>query len=322
MFQSKYNYKLIIDLAKDVFKSKSCETLVLPHLLKYFNDKIATSKNQELESKVYEQSILSLLVEYLLDHKKTIEIDTNQLISKSEIESNKCFDNLIQKKNLSQIRRLLDDKTYSNLHSSLLSYFKMLSLNTDSQFCVNQNQKMEFCVIAPLFIQDSTQFQQTILGLSLKTLESLNKDFETIKKIILQDTKDNKTLIRDYEIECLLFSLCVWSLMHFENKIESFVEPCLFLENMSLFESLIDLVFKLDGLKSEIMIINNQHCFELERHLIHLLRSLKYSLNLSTYLDQSIDKLRKQTERILSFLKNQLSSPYHEVNKFSSNFKN
>ena len=308
MFQIKYSYKLIIDLAKDVFKSKSCEIVILPHLLKYFNDLIASSKNQELESEIYVQSILSLLVEYLLDHKKVIEIDTEQLFCKSEIESNKYFDNLIKKKNLSQIRRLLDDKSFSILHSSLISYFEMLSLNQDSQL---NHQKIEFCIVAPLFIEHSSQIQKMIFDLSLKSLQNLIVEFATIKSDILQET--NKTLIGEYEMQCLLFSLSVWSLMHFDNKIESFFESCFSLENLSLFESIIDLIYKLDALKSEILITINQHCFEIERFLIHLLRSLKYSLNLSTHLNQSLDKLRKQIEKILDFLKNQLSSPYHEV---------
>ena len=313
MFQSKYNYKLIIDLSKSIFESRSCETVVWPNLLKYFNDLIAVRTNPDQpEVNIYEQSVLSLLVEYLLEHKKVIEIETDHLNVQTENDSN--FDQLIKRKNLSQLRRLLDDKSLNVLHSSLVSYFETICSSHDSQ--VDQI-KMVFCVVAPLFIQDSVKIQNLVFGLSLKTLKKLTTEFAPIKSYFLQDDRENQCVIQEYEMECLLFSLSVWSMMHCENKTKGFSKPHSSLGNLSLFECLIELVHKLEELKNEIILKSNQYRFELDKYFIHLLRALKYSLNISVnHSDQSFEQLHKQVENVFNFLKNELSSPYHEVINF------
>ena len=293
MFQTKYDYNLIIELTKSLFSSESFESVVMPNLLKYFNEHLTTKP----QSNIYIESIVSLLSEYLLEFKKIVDINTNY---SSEDDSN-YFNILCRRKNLAQFKRLLEDNKLTGLQTNLTKYFNDLVLEKDD-LKINQ---IEFCVLAPLFSQN--QFEKLVFNLSKNTMNKLNIQFETLKEHYLDDKPEHSNT---YELECLLFSLSVWSLLHFDINKEDIFKDCI--DNKSLFDCLVNLVLKLDDLKSEIITKKNLYQFELEKHFIHLLRALNYFLSLN--FDSTLsDKLHKQTEKILHFLKKQLSSPYHEV---------
>jgi hypothetical protein len=287
----------------------------LPNLLKYFNDHITANNNNKSSSDlfVYEECILSLLVEYLLDHKKVIEIDTNYSNEETET-TNECFEYMLKKKNLYQIRRLLDDKNLTCLHSNLVNYFESICSN-HKDFNLN-HKKIELCILAPLFIQNSDKIESLILSLCKTTIKKLQSNQEKLKSIFsIVNLQNSESFIDEYETDCLLFSLSIWSLMHFEKKNESFYSACSLLENKSIFECLIDILYDLDELKNNIIINLNIYRFEFEKYYIHLIRALNYCLNTNTDSNKLFNQLDEKLKKCLNFLKNQLSSPIHEVKK-------
>lgn len=256
-------------------------------MLKYFNELLEKTTKNSNEN--YEKCVVSLLCEYLIEFKKIVELDTNYT---NENESNQFFDLLNKRKNLAQLKRLLEDKSVAVLHSRLIDYFNKTIKESSSNL-----DKIEICILAPLF--QSSQMETLLTNLNKKSIEILIENFKKLNEFNLNENSS-------FEIECLLFSLSVWSLMHFENNLQNLIDT-------SMFHDLIELMHKLDELRSRFANEKNVNEFQLEKHFKHLLRALNYCINLN--INSSLyERIRSELSQILALIKKELSSPYHEVN--------
>lgn len=251
-------------------------------MINYFNTTTSQS-NDNL--------FLNLIVEYLLSHKKIVNIESVEELkraakkSTSPTESSSLFENFTKIKDLTQLVRLFGDKKFTSTNLALNSE---KHLNEQMQRYLNSNQLtnnkrmpefdrnlIQIFLLTPILFQNS---------------KSLLDSIEQANEFILSELNQNRSEC-ELETDSFFLSLNVWSTMILNNR-----------RQLNAIESQIEKLVALMGNFYE-------KGASYEKCLNHLLRTLNYYLTMEC----GDTDLSGKIESILLYVKSQLASPYHET---------
>ena len=261
--------------------------MVLSHLLNYF-DFYKASTNF-----VYEQELIKLLTEFLLKVKHLIAVDASYLNKTNDNigdEKLSIYEATIQTKSLSQFARTLADTKYACLVAQVTTYLSETCLKPLSMQTVAV--RSDLCILAP-FLKGA---HESMLNMTKLLFKQIDSAFDETLLLTKFDSLADK--VGSMEQNCLLMSLCTWYLIMQTESNEATA--------LSLKDS-ISLLLKCDQMKSKIITDKCLSLIQIERCLNHLLRTCNYCV-------LACDEL-EPIEAAFDVLKNQLSSPYHEVSR-------
>ncbi len=249
--------------------------------------------------------------------KKKNSTITNSIENLSDI----IYEDYIKSKQLTQLVRLFEDRkfTQSKLNSSLLVYLTknlsniLIEKETGKVLTTfNKSILIQAFLIAPLIYQNQDHLLNQIVSLNSHLNNMLKNDLLNLS----QNFDENKVINAQSNLEMcsFLLSLNIWSLVLFKNyklndqnnNIKTLIELLEAIENITL-------------KNKEELSSSFRHDFDsFEKCLNHLLRSFNFYLiefeikTSKSLLKDQYDLLRKDIQRVVNLIKNELSSPYHE----------
>ena len=262
----------------------------MPFLLSYTSDKIK-------EANTLEKDFIKLLTDYLLT-KQLISTNSNDLFlsikTPSSIENNvdceidESIVKLSKSKKLFQFFCISQDRQHlnSDLKLFLVKYMKQ-ELNETASF--DAESIINILILVPFILNYNEKMEDKYQIIEL---------VETLLKSLLDK---NDTL---NELNYFIISIAIWSLLLmqkpgcFNSRIDTYLEKA------------IDLFISLSRDKNEI---------EKNKCLIHILRSLDYLFGYKFSVNKKSIEKNEKINTTVTFMKYQLSSPYHESRLISLN---
>ena len=158
----------------------------------------------------------------------------------------------------------------------------------------------DICVIAPFLFQ-----QNSSISTKIHSIKNLNKlIIDNIEKIIQDETSiDFKILENNF----LVLSLATWSLIMMNH------------DTSDGFESLCNKLNYLEKIRRKGISNKSFPVIQIDKSLNHLLRTVNLCM-IQSLKHKDKNEILKPIENIFDLLKNQLSSPYHQVIKYLSLF--
>lgn len=172
--------------------------------------------------------------------------------------------------------------------------------------CNETSIQKDICIIAPFLFQLKSGTNDT----EKRSILHLNKNMiENIEKKIKHGLQSEGSIdLKDLENNFLMVSLSNWSLIMMNHDTSADLEKlCSFLSDLT-------------NLKLQIISNRSSHIIEVHKSLKHLLRTINLCMIQSLKLKDKT-KVLKPIESIFDLIKNQLSSPYHEVIHFLKFYK-
>ncbi|CAF0804545.1 unnamed protein product, partial [Brachionus calyciflorus] len=271
LYQDKCDYKLVANLTRSLFDYALFETVILPNLISYFESQI--NVNYQTHN-LLEKTFLSLITEYLLVHKKVLDIDYSN--TETIIDN---YDHLIKTKGLIHLNRLFQgDKKYmeSKLNVKITEFIitQIDTWSSDSDILINS------LITCPILIVKNSLLIEKIRNLSSKIVDQIDLKLN-------EESFEDKEMTQ-MELNCYFLSLTIRSLSLLSETVSS--------------NLIINLICKLnrvkESLKNELKINFDFNSFDLSsNHLLHCL-----------YLCENNEK--NDLSLILDYLKIELSSAY------------
>ena len=321
----------------------------MPNLITYFDLNLKSAANV---NSAYEKKFIYLISEYLLNQKNIIERETSLIMQRSEAEvaateieqakakkasktkinsfestknnqDNSIYEHYTKSKQLTQLIRLFEDKKFlaSNLRSSVLNYISnTLVIDKKSNAVIEDaSQKLlalQVFILTPVMFQNQANINTLILQLNTHLLEFLENDLKS-----QADSFDKSKLLSiqsRFETCSFLLSLSVWSLVLCKNN-EAWTR-----ENANNIKMLTNVMLLIETISSNLKTTTSSKddLSSFQKSLNHLLRCLNYlliKLEIETDKNSTGERLKFKSivQPVISLVKAELSSPYHE-NRFNS----
>ena len=216
--------------------------MILPNLISYFESQINVNYQ---EHNLLEKTFLSLITEYLLVHKKVLDIDYSN--TETIIDN---YDHLIKTKGLIHLNRLFQgDKKYieSKLNVKITEFIitQIDTWSSDSDILISS------LITCPILIVKNSLLIEKIRSLSIKIIDQIDLKLN-------EESFEDKEMTQ-MELNCYFLSLTIRSLSLLSETVSS--------------NLIINLICKLnrvkESLKNELKINFNFNSFDLSKSFIH-----------------------------------------------------
>jgi hypothetical protein len=269
----------------------------------------------------FEKAFIDLLSEYLIKTKRIIEVDGIVLSSNldetndgnTDLSSTSFFEQLIDTKQLTQFKRLFDEKRFLNsklntqLAAFLQIYLKKINkniLSCKSVKTLDYETLIEYFLVAPFLFQTNEILNQQSVELNRNLLTRLNKDIDEL----IEDAKNDGSA-DSIELSSFLLSLNIWSLLMSTRMKSFFGDDQQPKKEENCFLRIVDILKKCDSLERLTKESHRAFRNSMDKLINNLLRSLNYYTSATQHLSLALQEIQD----VLPLLKLQLSSPFHEV---------